>query len=100
MDVPRGFVEHHEGGSLLVVESGIAAPVRALDPVRRLSDPGRSQSGSGGRGATFVLALGESGPRLLVRRVVRGGLRGRLPGADLVRLARPLAELRVTALLV
>jgi hypothetical protein len=58
----------------------------------------RTACGSEGRGTTVILEPRE-GERLLVRRVLHGGLLGPLLGASLLGLARPLQELAGTALL-
>ncbi len=100
MRAPPGFVERRAGRVRLVVDASLGTALESLgllapDAWARWE---RTASGSEGRGATVVLEPRE-GERLLVRRVLHGGMLGPLLGASLLGLARPLRELAGTALL-
>jgi hypothetical protein len=95
--LPPGFVVRRRHGALLAVDAELADAPEVLD----LLEPGAFErlpggGGAAGRAATHVLAL-RDGRRLVVRRVLHGGLLGPLLGSALLGARRPLAELWVTA---
>jgi tRNA A-37 threonylcarbamoyl transferase component Bud32 len=97
---PPGFAERRAGSIRLVADASLGT---ALEDLGLLAPDAwahmeRTASGSEGRGATVILEPRE-GERLLVRRVLHGGLLGPLLGASLLGLARPLRELAATSLL-
>ncbi|MEN8184305.1 MAG: lipopolysaccharide kinase InaA family protein, partial [Myxococcota bacterium] len=98
MEGPAGFVTRSDGRRRLLVEATLAESVEGLDLLspdtwQRLSGapPGRA-----GRAPTALFELPD-GRRLLVRRLLRGGLAGPLLGSVLFGSARPVSELAVTA---
>ncbi len=100
MRAPPGFVERRAGSIRLVADASFGNTLEALgllapDAWARME---RTASGSEGRGTTVILEPRE-GERLLVRRVLHGGVFGPLLGASLLGLTRPLRELTGTALL-
>lgn len=100
MRAPPGFVERRAGAIRLVVDETLDGAIAGLgllapDVWARL---GRAASGAEGRLPTVILEP-RTGERLLVRRVLRGGLLSPLLGPSLLGLARPLRELAATALL-
>jgi 3-deoxy-D-manno-octulosonic acid kinase len=100
-DAPA-FLERWEAGARWVFDPAYEAPLRALGlpapaAVRRLL--AAAEPADGGRAGTAVVALPDRGERLHLRPVRHGGLLARAWGSRVVGLARPLAELRVTAAL-
>jgi 3-deoxy-D-manno-octulosonic acid kinase len=96
---PRGFTRRESRDVVLVVEQSLVAAVERL----RLLEAGglaracAAAGGPVGRGRVAVLALEGRSERLCLRTVRRGGVLAAWLPAGLASLARPLAELEVTA---
>jgi tRNA A-37 threonylcarbamoyl transferase component Bud32 len=84
---------------LLVVEPALEETVRGLS----LDCPGAMDrlfaggGGASGRGVTALVEVSGSTDKLLLRRLLHGGLLGPLLGSAFLGVRRPLRELRVTA---
>jgi len=98
---PQGFVRRDSGAVLLLADPEFLEPLERLG----LADAGglaramaRSR-GPSGRGHVSVLLLPGRSERLCLRPLHRGGWLGRLLPGSFATLARPLAELEVTAAL-
>jgi hypothetical protein len=94
------FRRFEANGRVLVVASAFAEAALELD----LLEPGgleKARAGGEvagrGRSLTHTLALGRRGQRLHLRALHHGGLAASLCGRRLLGLARPIAELEVTA---
>jgi 3-deoxy-D-manno-octulosonic acid kinase len=97
-----GFRRMQAGGTVVSVAPSYQAELRGL----KLHEPGgleslltsrRASPLGGGRTGSFRIELPESGRCIHLRPIAHGGLLRRLTGRRLLGLARPLAELEVTA---
>jgi len=98
-EIPEGFRCISTEPVFLAVEAGLEEVARALS----LHSPGGADrlftrsSGAAGRGETALVEIPGSAEKLVLRRLLHGGLLGPLLGSAFLGMNRPLRELRVTA---
>jgi tRNA A-37 threonylcarbamoyl transferase component Bud32 len=97
LELPRGFSHLQRGRVELVVDAELAPHAAGLglledDALERAFAAPAGQ----GRAPTSLLAVGATGTRLHVRRLVHGGVLGPLFATRFFGFARPLSELAVT----
>jgi len=96
---PPGFRCLSTGRVFLVIDPTLEEAVRALS----LHSPGgvdrlfARSVGATGRGETALVEIPGSSEKLVLRRLLHGGLLGPLLGSGFLGMSRPLRELRVTA---
>jgi tRNA A-37 threonylcarbamoyl transferase component Bud32 len=96
-ELPRGFQHLSRGRVELVVDAELAPHAAGLGLLEEDALERAFAAPAGhGRAPTSVLAVGDTGARLHVRRLVHGGVLGPLLATRFVGFARPLAELDVT----
>ena len=98
--LPTGFRELRRGRARLVVAEGRASAVAQLGlpgPLDEALAAGLEAAGPQGRGPVSVLPLPDSDQRLVVRKLLHGGLLGPWLGGLFLGLSRPIGELAVTA---